>query len=376
MATEEKKSPFSKQVQFGILPLSPPADSMQYTESIKAPITKAQTLGLHIQPDLGKALKQIPEPAGYCLVFDRKNKEFGYELRINGIGDSIIIIDSGEEPESYVKFKERYDRVYGDIDKCINIEEILKRLEQDNNSNIFEECDRIANQTNEDDQDGNKAQDKARKTMLKYLLTKQDLRQNDNQYLNDTQKMELKRGLNLLQKNYFDKIMHKIDKMKKENDNNDEHKDDDDEKDEHKDNDNGDDVLDDNDEDKDDDDDEKDEHKDDDNDDVDEDNYEYKDEVDIKMNGLSNKSQIEIYNRMLMGIRHQERNLLKNFKSANIEYYIKKSNDELEKYIYVIIGCSIDVAEMWAAAPPGIDVPIDPKEAVKLGKMKKGIHFN
>ena len=71
---------------------------------------------------------------------------------------------------------------------------------------------------------------------------------------------------------------------------------------------------------------------------------------------------------------HHLTNMLKYFITSNIEYYITYSKDKLKRYVYVIIGCSINIAEKWAAAHR-MDVPIDPKEAVRIGKKFPDFHL-
>ena len=320
MSTDEKKKEikFSDKVEY--VPLSPEAQGqLDAIDSILniynyhgAGISRAETLGLRIQPHQGKALRHMPKYPGYCLVFEMKNNEFGYRLKIGKSG-SIIITDSTEEPESYINYKDRYDKLYGKIDlddEYLNLEQILKTL-NNNNSNILDECDRIINEEQN--------QTKANKLMIKYLMTKRKLDRAKTSSLNDTRKQELKRGIQCLENQYFNQIMQRISSML---------------------------IL------------------------MQSENSNSNDDVGTKIDSLTDSQQVRIYNRMLKMIREQEENLLRNFKAANIEYYI--TTDELEKYVYVIIGCGIDIAETWAAAHR-LDVPIEPKEAVKLGKTKEGI---
>lgn len=63
-------------------------------------------------------------------------------------------------------------------------------------------------------------------------------------------------------------------------------------------------------------------------------------------------------------------NLLKYFKDANIEYKIEKSTDRMNKYLYVVISAQTSIAEEWADRHD-IDVPIEPAEAVRVGRLFK-----
>ena len=66
----------------------------------------------------------------------------------------------------------------------------------------------------------------------------------------------------------------------------------------------------------------------------------------------------------------RRQDLLKGFKEANINYKIIKSRDKMQKYIFVIIKCKKNIAEEWADKH-NIDVPIEPAQAVRVGRTFK-----